>query len=119
MAPSLSPFSKVGNRVIRVDLPGVEPNDMEVSVASHVLTIRASREGHNNELINEGELHEVSYGRFERSLTLPEGVQSDQIKAHYQNGVLELTMPEPAEPAGLKIPIGIDSEEKQLKQLLR
>jgi HSP20 family molecular chaperone IbpA len=46
-------------------------------------------------------------GRFERSLTLPKGVDSDQLKASYQHGVLELTMAASPQLAGRKIPIEI------------
>jgi Hsp20/alpha crystallin family len=73
---------------MRLDLPGVEPKDIDVSVASDTLTIRASRERRTDERDQDLELREVSYGRFERSLTLPKGVKSDQITASYQHGVL-------------------------------
>jgi hypothetical protein len=52
-------------------------------------------------------------GRFERSLTLPKGVDSDQLKASYQHGVLELTMAASPQLAGRKIPIEIGMEEKK------
>jgi hypothetical protein len=47
------------------------------------MTIRASRERHNNELINEGELHEVSYGRFKRSITRQKESIAIRDKGHY------------------------------------
>jgi HSP20 family protein len=79
-------------RLQSVDLPGVNPQDIGVSVAGNTLTIRASRERRSNERNLEFELREVSYGIFERSVALPEGIKSDQVTANYQNGVLELTM---------------------------
>jgi HSP20 family protein len=111
--PAVESFIKDGNWVMRFDLPGVEPKDIEVSVAGDTLTIRASRERRSDDGNQEFQMREVSYGRFERSLTLPKGVESGQIKASYQHGVLELTMPASPELAGHKIPIEIDTEEKK------
>ena len=98
---------------MRVDLPGVDPKDIDVSVAGDTLTIRASRERRKEEGSQVFQLGEVSYGRFERSIDLPDGVKSDQIKAKYQNGVLELTMPASPELAGRRIPIEISTGEKK------
>ena len=56
---------------------------------------------------------EATYGRFERSLTLPKGVKSDELKASYHHGVLELTMPASPELTGRKIPIEIGTEDKE------
>jgi HSP20 family protein len=58
------------------------------------------------------EYRETFYGKFERSLTLPHGVEADKIAAHYENGVLEIRMPLPAQLAGRKIPIEIESTKK-------
>src|SRR5690242_18055476 len=111
--PAVDSFFRNGNWVMRFDLPGVEPKDIDVSVAGDTLTIRASRERHSDERNQDFEMREASYGRFERSLTLPKGVKTDQIKASYQNGVLELTMPASLELAGRKIPIQIGTEDKK------
>jgi HSP20 family protein len=113
MWPAVESFLKDGNWITRVDLSGVDPKDIDVSVSGNTLTIRASRERHSDERNQESERREASYGTFERSVTLPHEVKSDQIKAKYENGVLELTMPVPNEMAGRKIPIEIGTEEKK------
>ena len=113
LSPSTESFFKDGNWVVRADLPGVDPKDLDVSVAGNILTIRASRERQINDRTGDFELREVSYGKFERSIALPEGVKGDQIKATYQNGVLEVTMPAAPELGGRKIPIEIGTEEKK------
>ena len=51
---------------------------------------------------------EVSYGSFERTLTLPKGVKTEDIRAAYQNGVLELTIPIPKEAATRKVTIEVE-----------
>jgi HSP20 family protein len=111
--PAVESFIKDGNWVMRFDLPGVEPKDIDVSVAGDTLTIRASRERRSDDGNQDFQMREVSYGRFERSLTLPKGVESGQIKASYQHGVLELTMPASPELVGRKIPIEVSTEEKK------
>ena len=111
--PAVESFFKDGNWVMRFDLPGVEPKDIDVSVAGDTLTIRASRGRRSDDGSQDFQTREVSYGRFERSLTLPKGVESGQIKASYQHGVLELTMPASPELVGRKIPIEVSTEEKK------
>jgi HSP20 family protein len=96
---------------MRVDLPGVDPKNIDVAVASDTLTIRASRERRSEEHKPEHDFSEVSYGRFERSASLPRAVNRDQIKASYQNGVLELTMPASPEWAGRRIPVEMGTDD--------
>jgi HSP20 family protein len=111
--PAAESFFRDGNWVVRFDLPGVEPKDIDVSVTSDTLTVRAMREWHSGENNQDSGSHEVSYGRFERSLTLPKDIESEHIKASYQHGVLELTMPASPELMGRKIPVEIATQEKQ------
>ena len=106
-------FLRDGKWVMRLDLPGVEPKDIDVSVAGGSLSIRALREWHGAGANEEGGTREVRYGTFERYWALPKGVQSDQIKANYQHGVLELTIPASPELAGRKIPIAVEGKEQQ------
>jgi HSP20 family protein len=108
--PAVESFFKDGNWVMRFDLPGVEPEDIDVSIVGNILTIKASRERGNN---NDNQNSEVSFGRLERTLTLPKGVESGQVKASYRHGVLELTMPASPELVGRKIPIETATEEKK------
>ncbi len=110
--PAMESFVKDGNLVMRVDLPGVNPKDIDVAVADNLLTIRASRERQGKEHRKGLRRREVSYGTFQRSMTLPPGVKTDQIKANYRNGVLELSMPAP-ELEGRKIPIEIGADDKK------
>jgi len=114
-SPSVDTFVRDGKLVVHVDLPGVEPKDINVSAVGNTLTIQASRERHRDERSKELENKEVSYIKFERSITMPEAVDSQEIKATYQHGVLELTIP--IKLAGRKIPIEIAKEEtRQLER---
>lgn len=103
-----------GNRVVvRADLPGIDPKDIEVTVAGNTMTIRGSRRQRQEEKDRDFLHREVYYGSFERSLTLPEGVQADQVKASYRDGVLELTAPLPAQQASRKVPIEIEGDRSK------
>jgi HSP20 family protein len=88
--------------VIRTELPGYEPAEVEVKLVGNVLTVLAE----HKELEPEGketEKRERRYARVERSLTLPPGVNTETIEAVYRNGVLELHVPKTPEVVGRRI----------------
>jgi len=89
--------------LVKVDLPGVKADDVSVEVNENVLSISGSRV---SEETGQAQLVERPYGSFVRTLTLPQGVDSDSIEAGYQEGVLELRIPKPAEQKPKKIAIG-------------
>jgi HSP20 family protein len=89
--------------LVKVDLPGVKADDVNVEVNENVLAISGSRVA---EETGQAQLVERLYGSFVRTLTLPQGVDSDSIEAGYQDGVLELRIPKPAEQKPKKITIG-------------
>ena len=98
-------YRKDGNCVMRFDLPGVDPKDLDVHVEGDLLTIKAERKGEEKG----PEYRETFYGKFERAVTLPRGVKAENIAARYEHGVLELVVPLPVELAGKKIPIQIEA----------
>jgi HSP20 family protein len=89
--------------LVRVDLPGVKADDVNLEVNENVLSISGSRVA---EETGPAQLVERPYGSFVRTLTLPQGVNSESIEAGYQDGVLELRIPKPAEQKPKKISIG-------------
>ncbi len=107
-SPALDSYVENGRLVVRADLPGIDPKEVEVSVIDNNLVIRAVRQNdHKNQ--NRAWVHrEVSYGSFERSIPLPQGISADDVRASYRSGVLELSMPLPKIATGRKIPIQID-----------
>lgn len=98
--------------VVMVDLPGVKSEDVSIEVNEQVLTISGSRVPVET---GEAQLVERPYGSFVRNLTLPKGVDSEQIRADYSDGVLTLHIPKPAEIKPKKIAIGAGSK-KQLEK---
>ena len=107
--PRLETYRKDNNYVVRIDLPGVDPKDVSVQAEGNVLTISGERKSEQTG----AEYRETFYGKFERALTLPQGVETDKIAAHYHNGVLEVTVPLPAQLAGRNIPIQIEQKESK------
>jgi HSP20 family protein len=90
---------------ITVEVPGLDPKDVEISVENSILTLKGCR---NFEKAAEGETYhrvERSYGAFERSFTLPTNVDPERINAVYRHGVLALSLPkrEEAKPRAISI----------------
>ena len=86
---------------ITAELPGLEEKDVQINVADNLLTIRGEKKAEKEEKDKNYRLVERSYGSFERTLELPEGVNADAIKANIAKGVLKVTVPKPA-PAQVK-----------------
>jgi HSP20 family protein len=105
--PTLESYVKDGDVHVRVDLPGVSPDDVDVTFERNVLTIRGERRAEHGSA--ENGYREVRYGRFERSLTLPEGIDPESIRASHANGVLELTLPLPESVKPRKVPIRVEA----------
>jgi HSP20 family protein len=93
--------------VLRSDLPGVKDGDVNVELKDNVLTISGQR-GSEHEQSKDGYRRvERSFGRFSRSLTLPEGVDPEQIHASFERGVLEVSIPKPAQREARRIAISV------------
>jgi HSP20 family protein len=88
--------------VVKIDLPGVKSEDVNVEVNDSVLSIAGARAADESAA---AQLVERPYGTFARTLTLPQGVDSDAIEAGYQDGVLELRIPKPTQQKPKKITI--------------
>ncbi len=86
---------------ITAELPGLEEKDVQINLADNVLTIRGEKKAEKEEKDKDYRMLERSYGAFERSLELPEGVNADMIKASLSKGVLTVTVPKPV-PAQAK-----------------
>lgn len=110
--PPVESYVKDGNLVVRADVPGLEPKDIEISILHDVLTIKGERKAEKEVKEKDYLRREVSYGAFERRVTLPVGAATDKIKATFKNGVLEVSVPVPKEIEGKKIPLEVEAEKK-------
>lgn len=94
-SPQIEVFERDGNLVVYADLPGVRRDDVEVNVDGDVLTIRGERRQEHRETEGGYRRTERSYGTFFRQIPLPDGVDPDDVRASYENGVLEVVVPSP------------------------
>ncbi len=93
--------------VLKADLPGMTENDVNIELENNVLTVSGERKTEHEEK-HEGYYRlERSAGAFSRSLTLPEGIDADAIAASFDNGVLEVRIPKPAQAQPRRVQIGV------------
>jgi HSP20 family protein len=90
---------------ITAELPGLEDKDVQINVSDNVLTVRGEKKAEKEQKDKNYRLIERSYGAFERSLELPEGVNADAIKATIDKGVLKVVVPKPAPAQSKKIEV--------------
>jgi HSP20 family protein len=92
---------------VRAELPGIEEKDIELTIASDVLTIRGEKRSDREEKRKDYHMVERSFGSFSRSLRLPFEASGDNAKARFDKGVLTVTIPKPADlkASVVKIPV--------------
>jgi HSP20 family protein len=107
-APAVDIYETEHELVVKADLPEVNPQDLDIHVENNILTIRGERKFENK--VNEENYLRIEreYGSFSRTFSLANSVNSEAIKADYQNGVLTLTIPkrEEAKPKQIKVNVG-------------
>jgi len=97
--------------VLRGDLPGLTEDDIDIEIKDNVLTVSGERKADKEER-GEGYYRvERAFGSFSRSLTLPQGVDADQVEANFDKGVLEVRIPKPAEAKPTRVQIGTGTVE--------
>jgi HSP20 family protein len=107
-APAVDIYETEHELVVKADLPEVDPKELDIRVENNLLTIRGERK-FEKKVTEENYLRvERAYGSFSRSFSLANTVNSEAIKADYQNGVLTLTIPkrEEAKPKQIKVNVG-------------
>jgi HSP20 family protein len=96
-APDLEVFQRQNELVIKADLPGMTKEDIKIDVRDDAVTIQGERRREHQEEREGVYRSERSYGSFSRVVPLPEGAITEQAKATFRDGVLEITMPTPPE----------------------
>lgn len=116
-APAMEMFEKDNTFVIRMEIPGVRPEDVDISMSGDTLTIKGERKPQEDIKEEEYQLCEVCYGSFTRSITLPESVNADKIEANFENGILDLRIPKAEEIKPKQIKIQSKSSQPQARQI--
>jgi len=94
-APEIEVFDREGQYVVRADLPGLKKEDVRVEVTDNALILEGERRKEHEERREGFYRSERSYGRFSRAIPLPEGVDTEHVKAEFKDGVLEVRLPAP------------------------
>ena len=82
---------------ITAELPGMDEKNVEVKLANGLLTIKGEKQDEKEEKKKDYHMRERSYGSFERSFQVPDGVNADKIEANFKKGVLTVILPKSAE----------------------
>ncbi|WP_044889102.1 Hsp20/alpha crystallin family protein [Myxococcus hansupus] len=98
--------------IFKGDIPGVEEKDLEITLAENRLTISGKREEERREEGDRFYTYERNYGSFNRTFTLPRGVNTDDVQADFKNGVLNLRIPKKTEDQPKRIKVGGERGEK-------
>jgi HSP20 family protein len=106
-APAVDIYQQDGSIVLKAEVPGMDPKDVDIRVENNVLTLRGERKLDND--VKKENYHRIerTYGSFTRSFTLPNVVDTEKIKAEYRDGVLRVTLPtkEEAKPKQISISV--------------
>jgi len=105
-APDIEAFQRGDQLVIKADLPGLSKDDLAIDLTDDAVTIQGERKAEQKEEREGYYRSERSYGSFYRVVPLPDGAITEQAKADFRDGVLEITMPAPPASKGRRLEIG-------------
>jgi HSP20 family protein len=103
--PPIEISEQKGKLMISADLPGIDKNDIKVELSDGNLVIQGERKRETETETAEMRRTERSYGRFYRSIPLPEGVNAEETRAQFKDGVLEISVPIPEGRGRRLIPV--------------
>ncbi len=106
--PSLDVAETKNELVVKCEVPGMDPKDIDISLSDGMLTIKDEKKQEREEKEADYHLVERSYGSFSRSVQLPKEVQGDKINASYKNGILKITLPKSEEAKKKEVKIKVE-----------
>ncbi len=106
-SPAADVFEKENKIIVRLDLPEVKPEDIDVSVVDNTLRIKGERKRTEEVKREDYYRTERMYGMFERMIELPVPVKTEAVEATYKDGVLEINLPEAEEKKAKEIKIKV------------
>ena len=108
--PAVDVWETENELVLSFDLPGIPEDQISVELDDTVLTVSGQREREERETGDRFYRYERRFGTFQRSVSLPPGVNEDDIQATYRNGVLEIRVPKPEEQKPRRIQVGVENQ---------
>jgi len=106
-SPSVDISESKDNFVVKAELPGLETNDVNVSISGDILTIKGEKKTEEEEKDEHYHCVERYSGSFQRVFQLPSGVKADQIEATFEKGVLKVTLPKVEEAKKKEIEVKV------------
>jgi len=110
-APPVDIYEDEHNITLKLEVPGIDEKDIDVSVENSTLTVHGERKIEKEEKEENFRRIERQYGSFTRSFTLPSSVDSGQVSAHYDKGVLKIKLAKKAEAKPKQIKVNVGSEK--------
>jgi HSP20 family protein len=107
-APPVDVYEDEHNITLKIEVPGIDEKDINVTIENNTLTVRGERRFEKDE--KEENFHRVErmYGSFTRSFTLPNTVDPEQVSAHYEEGVLKIRLSKKAEAKPKLIKVNVE-----------
>ncbi|HUS59429.1 MAG TPA: Hsp20/alpha crystallin family protein [Planctomycetota bacterium] len=109
-SPSIDVSENDAEFLVKAEVPGLGKDDLSVTVTGNLLTIKGEKKDERKETKGTWTMVERRYGRFERSIPLPSGVDTEKAQAEFSNGVVTITLPKSEEARAKKIPIKAEKE---------
>ena len=106
-SPAVDIVETENDIVLRADLPGVDPKDVDIQVENGTLTLKGERKFESDVKEDDYRRVERVYGSFLRSFALPPTVDAEKVEAEYRNGVLELKLPKRPEAKARQIKVAV------------
>ena len=110
-APPVDIYEDEHNITLKLEVPGIDEKDIDVRIENNTLTVHGERKIEKEEKEENFRRVERQYGSFTRSFTLPSSVDSGQVSAHYDNGVLKINLAKKAEAKPKQIKVNVGSEK--------
>lgn len=105
--PALDLVEEKDRLVAHLEMPGVDPSEVQIQLQGDLLTIQGERKSETKSEQGKILKREQVVGTFTRTVQLPYSVQSDKVKASYRNGVMTIHLPKAAEHVGRQIPVEV------------
>src|SRR5437667_5025091 len=109
-APAVDVYEDEHNSTMKIEVPGIDEKDIDVSIENNTLTVRGQRRFEKEEKEENFQRVERQYGSFTRSFTLPNSVDLEQVSAHYNKGMLKIRLAKKAEAKPKQIKLNVDGE---------
>ena len=113
--PAVDVYEDEQNVVLKVEVPGIDQKDIDIRVENNVLTLRGERKIEKHEKEEKFQRVERRYGSFTRSFTLPNTIDTENVSAEYENGLLKIAMAKRAEAKPKQIKVNVTSKSLEGK----